>query len=79
MNDPVGPRQLDGSLHLKVVGQNRALYCPLYDSCLDLAANSDWKGWTCRGCAAFPAALLVGPVPIENVDVLSAMEALTEP
>lgn len=27
--------------------------CPLFSSCLDLAASSNWKGWSCRWCKLF--------------------------
>jgi|6_EtaG_2_1085325.scaffolds.fasta_scaffold273381_1 hypothetical protein len=33
--------------------------CELYDSCLDTAANSNWKVFTCEGCMLAKCLVLI--------------------
>jgi hypothetical protein len=46
------PSPLPSALReLEVVENERNLFCPNYDACLDEVVKQAWDGWTCRHCA----------------------------
>jgi hypothetical protein len=52
----------------------RHLDCQTYNTCLDLAARKDWRGFHCGGCGAYQA-----PTPLQRRrDMLGALRLLAE-
>jgi hypothetical protein len=35
------------------VAQHRSLFCTYYDECLDRAAESGWRSWSCERCPIY--------------------------
>jgi hypothetical protein len=44
------PTRLEERLREPAVEVHRNLYCPHYDSCLELAVQAGWESWTCARC-----------------------------
>ncbi|MFZ5470311.1 MAG: hypothetical protein ACOZIN_12820 [Myxococcota bacterium] len=45
--------------------RHRNVFCPFYDSCLDVAVRRGWSDWTCNHC------LLVDQTPTPSAVVFS--------
>jgi hypothetical protein len=74
-------RSVDGALRL--VESHRRLDCRHYDSCLELAANAGWRGWSCCECelgviaerrptTGRPRVALVAPAPQAPAEATAA-------
>ena len=50
MNATPIPTQRAKLLDPEAVGHHRRLFCPEYDSCLDVAVAGGWTSWTCERC-----------------------------
>jgi hypothetical protein len=51
------PAALEAPVELRDVEQRRAVHCPEYDGCLDLAVRRRWTSWTCQRCPLFAVAV----------------------
>ena len=51
--DGRGPAALRTLVEGSEVSNHRSLECPEYDTCLDGAVRSGWRGWTCQHCPFF--------------------------
>jgi hypothetical protein len=47
------PTELSTLVDDRTVTRHRSLFCPCYDECLDRAADSGWKSFTCEHCALY--------------------------
>lgn len=59
--DMLGPIELNRTLQYSVfydpkvdeIGENRNFYCLFYELCLKLAAQKNWRSFTCKYCPNF--------------------------